>query len=104
MTVVELWALEAFSVAALVALGVFCIIGNKNTIKILMGITILARAVSLTFLIGGVHNAALASAQAMMIAVTVIDAAVTALGMSMVVNIYRHYRTVETDKLRRLNG
>jgi multisubunit Na+/H+ antiporter MnhC subunit len=100
----QVWVVEAFSVAGLIALGLFSSVGNKNTVKILMGISIMTRGCSLAFLVAGVHHANLAVAQSMIITIIVVDAAITALGLSMVVNIYRQYGSVETDKLKRLHG
>jgi NADH:ubiquinone oxidoreductase subunit K len=100
----QFWGIEAFSVAALLALGLFCVVGNKNTIKILMGIAVMTRSVSLAFILGGAVRANMALAQSMAVTIIVVDAAITALCMAMIVNIYKHYGTVETDKLNRLNG
>jgi len=97
----QVWVIEAFTVACLLALGLFCVAGNRNMIKILIGINLMAHAVSLAFLVAGLHNSALATAQSLMVAMITVDAAVTAMGMALIVNAYRQFGSVDTDKLAR---
>ena len=102
MTVNWIWAVVA--ITAIAAIGIYCIVSRRNMFRMLMGFTILTKAVTMAFVIGGRLWGNPGLGQSLAITVIVIEAAVTAVGMSMIVNIYRHYGAVDTSQLRRLRG
>ncbi len=107
------------AVAALISIAVYIIISQKNLIKIVMGISILASGVNL-FLItlgyraGGVapiythapENAimVLPIPQALTLTSIVIAVATLALMLSMVIGIYRHTGSIDSEKSRTMKG
>ncbi|HOL18225.1 MAG TPA: NADH-quinone oxidoreductase subunit K [Bacillota bacterium] len=96
------WMLTAIVVIA--GLGIFCIVTRRNMFRMLMGFTMLTKAVTLAFVTGGTLWGQPGLGQTLAIIVIVIEAAVTAVGLSMIVNIYRHYGAVNTNQIKRLRG
>jgi len=98
------WSQDLLVVVLLFGLGIWCIISHRNMIKILIGVEILARAVTLSLASAGYMLGEGALAQALVMMVIVIDAAVVAVALALVVNAYRHFGAVDTRRLTRLRG
>ncbi len=107
------------AVAALIFIGLYAVVFKRNLIKIVIGITLIEAGVNL-FLItlgfreGGVApiytslpaprfltGMALPVPQALTLTSIVIGVAVLALMLALVVQIYRHYHTLDAKKVRR---
>jgi len=88
----------AFAVAILF-LGFYCIITKKNIIKSVIGISIMVKGGSLSFLVAGGTTA-----QVAVVLIIIIDAIVAAVLLSMAVNVYKHTGSLDFDALKRLWG
>jgi len=100
---------ELYAAAALllVALGLYCIASKRNLIKTIIGIELVTLGVNLSIMSNGLRIveetlAVDALAQSMTIVSIAIGASVAALALALAVNIYRHYGTLDTSKLRKL--
>ncbi|MCC6042578.1 MAG: NADH-quinone oxidoreductase subunit K [Candidatus Verstraetearchaeota archaeon] len=101
----------AFSII-LLAIGVYCLVSKRNMIKTVIGIEITTIAVNTALLslswarvatISHITGATVEPlAEALVIISIVIGGAIAALALSLVVNAYRHYKTLDLKKLRRL--
>lgn len=86
-------------------IGMYCLATKRNMIKLLIGIVILANAANLNFIafsalryVGVVDS----FAHALVIMAVVLEAFVTAVGFTIILNAYRHYKTLDIRELRRL--
>jgi len=100
----SLWQQDLFCVIVMFALGLWCIFSQRNMIKILIGVEIMARAATLCLISAGFVLEKGAVAQAIAIMVITIDAAVVAVALALVVNAKRHFGAVNTGRLTRLRG
>ncbi|MBU2565617.1 MAG: cation:proton antiporter subunit C [Candidatus Thermoplasmatota archaeon] len=106
------------AVVILIGLGVYALMFKRNLIKIVIGVTLIESGVNL-FLItlgyvkGGVApiytnapgtNMVMPTPQALTLTSIVIGLATTALMLSFVVLIYRHYNSIDAKNVRRLKG
>src|SRR5712671_613629 len=91
--------------AFLFAIGLCGALSRKNAIIVLMGIEIMFNAGILN-LIAFWHYKHFASLTAQMFAIFAISiaAAESAIGLALVIAIYRHYRTVDVDEMKSLKG
>lgn len=111
-----LWNLPLIAVVALTLIGLAIIVLKKNLIKIFLGITILESAVNL-FLIslgyreGGIApiytnapstSMVLPTPQALTLTSIVIGVATSALLISFAIIIWKKYRSIHVDEIRRL--
>lgn len=111
-----LWNLPLVAVVGLTIIGLAIIILKKNLIKIFLGITILESAVNL-FLIslgyreGGIApiytnapstSMVLPTPQALTLTSIVIGVATSALLISFAIIIWKKYRSIHVDEIRRL--
>lgn len=84
--------------------GLYTLLTNRNLIKIIIGIEILAKAVTLNLIWAGHFQNRIALGEALTILVIAIDAVVLAILMSLAVASHKHYGTVDVDAMTRLKG
>lgn len=98
------WVWPIIAIVVIAGIGIYCIVSRINMFRMLMGFNMLTKAVTLAFVLGGKLWGEPGLGQSLAIIIIVIEAAVTAVGMSMIVNVYRHYGAVDTTHIRRLRG
>jgi multicomponent Na+:H+ antiporter subunit C len=106
-------------VALLVIMALYSILTQKNLIKICIGIAILGSSVNLFlvllgyrhggsipiyYLSGEAETMVLPTPQCLTLTAIVIALATTALMLSLVILIHKHYGTMNIDEIRRLRG
>lgn len=104
-----------FAVIILTLIGLYAILYRKNLIKIVIGVSILGSAVNLFLIMLGYRQGGVAPIytyapsetmvlpvpQALTLTSIVIAVAVLALMLSLVMHLYRHYKTLDVRKLSR---
>jgi len=80
-------------------LGFYCVLTKKNLIKSVIGISVMVKGSSLSFLAAGGTTA-----QVVVVLIIIIDAIVAAIILSMIVNVYRHTGKLDVEALKRLWG
>ncbi len=108
-----------FTVGILFMMGLVGIFMTRNLIKIAIAVSILGSSVNLFlvslgyrdggsvpihFLAGDGEIMVLPTPQAMTLTAIVIALAVTALLLSLIMLVWRHYGTIDVDEVRRLRG
>jgi len=93
--------------AILFGVGLYALLGKRNLIKILMGVEIMTIAVNIVFIALGTNLAtdpATHSALALVFPLisVAVGAAVMALGLAIVINNYRHAKSVDADDMATL--
>lgn len=99
------FALYLGTAAFLYALGIYCMITKRNLIKLVIGIEILLSAGNLNLIVFSVYRIpgfVDPLPQAFVILSIIIGAVVAAIALSIVINIYRHYGTLDVRKMRKL--
>jgi multicomponent Na+:H+ antiporter subunit C len=106
-------------VALLIIMALYSILTQKNLIKICIGIAVLGSSVNfflvllgyrqgggipIYFLGGAEKNMVLPTPQCLTLTAIVIALATTALLLSLVILINKHYGTMNIDEIRRLRG
>ena len=107
-----------FAVAALVCVGLYIVMTQRNLIKVVMGVTIVETAVNLFLVALGYRNGGVAPVftsshvdlmvlpvpQALTLTSIVIGVSTTALMLSLIVHIHRHTGETDAEKSRRVKG
>src|SRR4030043_1093551 len=85
-------------------IGLACLMVKRDMVRILIGIEILFNAANLSFIALSTQTLGFVDplAQSVVMMAIVLDGTVIAVGLAMVLNIYRHYGTIDIRKLRRL--
>lgn len=100
----NLWVLNLGFALLLVGVGLYCLLTMRNTVKLLIGIEVIAKGVTLALVAGGAARGNLMVAQSLAITVIVVDVAVIATALALVININRHTKSLDVRKLTKLKG
>jgi NADH-quinone oxidoreductase subunit K len=97
------WVFNAFLVMIGVA-GLYCMLVSHNLIRILIGIEILIKAITLFLVLVGnlIHRTALA--QALVINLIVFEVFFITVACGVVLSIYKHTQSLDTEVLRKLKS
>jgi len=91
-------------IAALFVVGLYALAAKESLLKVLLGLQVLGKSVTLTFVLAGVVLNDLGRAQAIVFTVVVIEVIVAALALSLMVNVYRVTGSLSVRGIRRLRG
>lgn len=89
--------------AILFSLGLVGVIVRRNIIFILMSLEIMLNACGLAFILAGAHHGQ-ADGQIMFMLILTIAAAEVAVGLGLVLQVHRRYKTLDIDQASRLRG
>jgi multisubunit Na+/H+ antiporter MnhC subunit len=98
------WLLYAGFSAGLVFLGIYCLLTMRNLIKLLIGVEIIAKGVTLLLIATGFARGNVVVAQCLVITFIVIEVSIMATALAIVINLYRHHNTIDIRKLTGLKG
>ena len=98
--------LEPFlvSVGLMFVIGLYCLMVKRDMVRILIGVEILFNAANLCFITLSTQTPGFVDpyAHSMVMTAIVLDGTVISVGLAMVMNVYKHYKTIDIRKLRRL--
>jgi len=83
----------------------YSLVAKKNMIRLLLGIAILGNAANMNFIVLSTYRFEGSSyllGTATVIILIVLEACVTAVGLTIVIYAYRHFKTLDVRELRRL--
>jgi NADH-quinone oxidoreductase subunit K len=98
-----LWTAGIF-VVMLLFIGFYCILVSRNLIRILIGLEVLAKAITLGVIAVGYATKNTALAQSLAITIIIVEVFVVAIAAGIVINIYRHHESLSTDNIQNLKG
>lgn len=93
------------TVAAVYVVGLYCLASKRDMIRLLIGIAILGNAANLSFVSLSAHVYPGTSdplASTVVIVLIVLEACIVAVGLSITLWAYRHYKTLDVRKLSKL--
>jgi NADH:ubiquinone oxidoreductase subunit K len=92
--------------AALFSIGLLAALSRRHAIFILIGIEMMLAAANINFIAFWRFNAGPTQPIGVMVAIfaIAIAAAEAAVGLAMVIAVYRHFRTTNVDQLNQLKG
>jgi len=100
----NLWQLYMVAIVVLIGIGVYCLLARRNIIQLLIGIEVIAKGVTLSFILGGFFQGNEQIAQAIVITIILVEVITMAVAMSLAVMAHRHTGSLDIKDLRRLRG
>ena len=97
------WLILAFAVLLLIA-GYYCILLTYNMVRVLIGLDLLMKGVTLAIIAAGYLSGQLALAQGVVITVIVIEVVVMIVAAGVVVGFHRQFDSVNVKNARSLKG
>ncbi len=90
--------------AALFSLGIMCVLTRKNAVNVLMGIELILNSANINLVAFSRFSAGNLSGQVFAVFVIVIAAAEAAVGLAIVLSMYRLLKSVNLDRADSLKG
>ena len=90
--------------SALLVIGLICIITRRRVIKQVIGLNIMLQGALLALIDAGRANGEMPAAQSMVISALVVEAIVIAIGLAIIVNVFRYHPAGRVDDLDSLRG
>jgi NADH-quinone oxidoreductase subunit K len=84
--------------------ALYCILVSRNLIRILIGLELMTKAVTLLLAVGGYVSGRMALAQSFIITLIVIEVVVIAVAAGIVIGSYKHNNDLDAGKLNNLKG
>ena len=78
-------AVNLVTVASLFGLGLYCLISKSNLVKMVIGIELMGKAVTLSFILGGFINGNTGLSQGVVFTIIAIEAVVAALALALII-------------------
>jgi len=89
----------------LFAIGIYGALTRRNMIGILMSIELIFNSCCLNFVaFTKYHNSALLTGEIFVLFIISIAAAEVAVGLALLLSIYRHYKNISSDKVNLMKG
>jgi multisubunit Na+/H+ antiporter MnhC subunit len=98
------WYLYLFFAAALLGAGLLGLLAKRNLIKLFIAIEVVGKGVSLLLLGTGFAKGNILTAQALVITYIVVEVSLVATALALIINIYRHTKSLDVRKLAKLKG
>ena len=94
----------ALAVALILMTGVYCLLMSRNLVRILIGLELLTKAVTLLIVVAGVATGRVSLSQSLVITLIVVEVVVIAVAAGVVIASYQHTGSLETKALEQLKG
>lgn len=94
----------ALAVALILMTGVYCLLMSRNLVRILIGLELLTKAVTLLIVVAGVATGRVSLSQSLVITLIVVEVVVIAVAAGVVIASYQHTGSLETRALEKLKG
>ena len=91
-------------VPLLFIIGLYCVIITRNLIRVLIGLELMTKAVTLLIVYAGYVTGRKALAQELAITLIIVEVVVIAVAAGIVINIFKHNNSLNTKKIRTLKG
>jgi NADH:ubiquinone oxidoreductase subunit K len=98
------WFYNIGFVAVMLFIGIYCLLTMKNLIKLFIGVEIIGKGVTLALVATGFAKGHIMIAQSLAISFVVVEVSVVATGLAIIINTYRHTKSLDIGKLTKLKG
>ncbi len=90
--------------AALFCIGIYMVVSKHNAIQVLIGVELMLNAAILNLVAFGRFDKAANAGQTFALFAIVLAAAVTAVALAIILNVYRRYKTIDPGQVRELKN
>jgi multisubunit Na+/H+ antiporter MnhC subunit len=91
-------------IVPLAVAGVYCLVATRNFIRVLIGLELMTKAVTLLIIVAGYASGRLALAQALVVTLIVVEVVVISVAAGIVQGIFRLNESLDIRKSRDMKG
>lgn len=88
----------------MIIVGCFCMMRTYHMLKILIGIEVAMKAVTMFFILGGYVNGHIGLSQAYVVTIIVLEVVVAVVFAGMTIGLYKKYGNMDIRNLTKLKG
>lgn len=100
----NVWLINMAFVAVMLFTGIYCLLTMKNLIKLLIGVEIISKGITLALVATGYAKNHIMVSQSLAITFVVVEVCIVATALAIVINNYRHTKSLDIGKLTKLKG
>ena len=100
----DLFALFAAGVLLTLIAGLYCLLVTRNLVRALIGLELLTKAVTLLLIVAGKATGREALGQALAITLIIIEVVVVVVAVGLILCVFRHSGSIETDQVENVKG
>ncbi|MDI6845306.1 MAG: NADH-quinone oxidoreductase subunit K [Candidatus Saccharicenans sp.] len=100
----NLWFLYIFFSALLIFIGLYCLLTMRNLIRLFIAVEVISKGVSLAIVATGAVKNNILLAQSLVITYIVVEVALVATALALIINIYKKNKSLDVRLLSRLKG
>ena len=93
-----------FTSLLLLLIGAYVLLGYRNLIRILLGVEVISKGISLVLLAAGLHQGRIDLAQAFIVTFIIVETVLAAVMLGLVILVHRIHNSLDIRKLSRLRG
>jgi NADH-quinone oxidoreductase subunit K len=101
---IQLFSIFSIFIVMLFIAGLYCVIMTRNMMRALIGLEVLMKAVTILLILAGYVTGNMATAQALVITLIVIEVVVIAITAGVILSIFRHTNSLDRSSIRELKG
>lgn len=101
---IEHYRAVASSAGILFIAGLYCITASRNLLRILLGIEMMAKGVTLLLVLAGAVTGRVALVEALVVTVIVLEVVAVAVAAGIIVGVYRHHGAARVRLLTEMKG
>jgi NADH:ubiquinone oxidoreductase subunit K len=98
------WTPYLLAAAALLFTGIYCLLAMRNLIKLFIGVEIVSKSVSLVIVATGFAKKSILVAQSLAVTFIVVEVSLVATALAIIINLYRHTKSLDIRRLSKLKG
>jgi len=98
------FSLSILFIVLLAMTALYCILMSRNLIRILIGLELLTKGVTLLIAVAGYVTGRMAVAQTFVITIIVVEVVVIAVAAGIVIGVHRHNHDLDATRLDNLRG
>ena len=98
------WVLYLFFSVGLIVAGLYALLAKRNLIRLFIAIEVIGKGVSLLLLATGFAKDNILLGQALVVTYIVVEVSLVATALAIIINVYRHTKSLDIRKLAKLKG
>jgi len=98
------WTPYLLAAAILLFTGIYCLLAMRNLIKLFIGVEIISKSVSLIIVATGFAKKSILVAQSLVVTFIVVEVSLVATALAIIINLYRHTKSLDIRRLSKLKG
>jgi NADH:ubiquinone oxidoreductase subunit K len=88
----------------LILTGMYCLVRTRNIIRIILGIEVAMKAITLLLVFAGWYNGKLALVQSFVITMIVAEVVVAVVAAGIAISVFRRYGSMDLSNLTKMSG